>query len=109
VIALLLVGFMAYTLLAQGNSLHDMKNIQHKLAAYAGYNNHHSVPNAPKLKPVPEHHTAIKVAPEHHHGSNNHEEPVVKPAVHVHHHDKPEIIHNTTIVYKSNKKAQDEI
>jgi len=31
VIALLLVGFMAYTILAQGNTLHDMKHLQHKL------------------------------------------------------------------------------
>lgn len=84
---------MAYTLLAQGNTLHDMKHIQHKLAAYAGYNKHNSVPNTPKLKPLSKHHTAIKMEPEHHHSSPNHH--VVEPEPHV--------------VYKSNKKAEHEI
>ena len=59
---------------------------------------HHTV--VPK---APEHHTAIQMAPEHHH--SHHETPIV----HVQHHEKKEIIHDTTIVYKSNKKAQHEI
>ena len=103
VIALLLVGFMAYTLLAQGHTLNDMKSIQHKLAAFGGYNNHKSVIHSPKLQPLPEHQTAIKMAPEHH--NSHHQE----PEVHVQHHEKKEIIHDTTVVYKSNKKAQHEI
>ena len=95
VIALLLVGFMAYTLLAQGNSLHDMKNIQRKITAFGGHNTH--LPVDPKH--VADHDSDIKMTPEHHH----------KPGVHVQPHEKKEIIHDTTIVYKSNKKAQHEI
>ena len=90
VIALLLVGFMAYTLLAQGNTLHEIKHLQHKLGGALGnggdhrHNHLNNVPVAPKLEPA---------TPPH------------KEQVHV---NKP-TDHTTTIVYKTNKQAQNEI